>query len=605
MSKRCLLVLITAVIAILPAAPTAFAQANPTTPAVRVGIPAAEGNFNPFVVPQAQPLSHDLLMLVYDSLFWSQSNLDPEAWLATDAQPSEDFRTWTVSLRGDVTWHDGQPFTADDVAFTFEYFRNSGDLGRYGKHVNLYPQLASTSVVDAQTVQLSFVQPVGSFLVMPGADLPILPKHIWAERADPKADVTSLPVGTGPYKMVDYQPDQSYRLEANVNYFRGRPVVDTLHLEVEADEAALFGAIEAGELDLVAANVPYSISERIELNEELEILGTNRYQAVYLMLNQTNPTLQDRLVRKAISQALDPHLFLLEIEGGMGRVGNDSWTHPNSAWTRNPEGARQPDLQSAIQLIESLGFVLGDDGVRVGADGQPLAFTLGVNPERPDHSLAAEMVVVELAKLGMKVNIETIGAADIDAAHGIAPGVVPAVDLLLDETETHAQMDPDHLYFLFNSGAGGIGQNFGRYSNPEFDRLTQEALGQVESVRRPLVHQAQDILADDPPVIPLYFPAGLIAYKPAVYNGWWSDSGNGAFTKRAFLPDYVDTAPLVESTEGREPIALLADDYADSAEGAGRFDPILLAAGLSLLIAAALGVTALKLRGNLKEQASV
>ncbi|MYB03642.1 MAG: hypothetical protein F4Y13_05495, partial [Acidimicrobiaceae bacterium] len=101
-------------------APLAAAQDDDDI-VVRVGLHAAEKNLNPFIVPQALPLTHDFTMLVYDTLFWSQSRLDPEPWLATGAEPSEDFRTWTVTLREDVLWHDGTPFTADDVAFTFQY----------------------------------------------------------------------------------------------------------------------------------------------------------------------------------------------------------------------------------------------------------------------------------------------------------------------------------------------------------------------------------------------------------------------------------------------------------------------------------------------------
>ena len=118
-------------------------------------------------------------MLVYDTLFWSQSRLDPEPWLATGAEPTDDYRTWTVSLRDGVAWHDGEPFGADDVAFTFRYFADDGGPGRYGHHVYDHPVFESATVIDDLTVELTFAELVATFTLLPGGDLPILPRHIW------------------------------------------------------------------------------------------------------------------------------------------------------------------------------------------------------------------------------------------------------------------------------------------------------------------------------------------------------------------------------------------------------------------------------------------
>ncbi|MEL7158045.1 MAG: ABC transporter substrate-binding protein, partial [Actinomycetota bacterium] len=136
-------------------APSA-AQDDQGTPLVRIALRADEGTFNPFLPPNDVAVAHDLLMLVYDSLFWTQSQVAPDEWLATDAEPSADFRTWTVTLRPDVEWHDGEPFTADDVAFTFQYFLDVGGQGRYGHHVYQHPTFEGATVIDDLTVELRF-----------------------------------------------------------------------------------------------------------------------------------------------------------------------------------------------------------------------------------------------------------------------------------------------------------------------------------------------------------------------------------------------------------------------------------------------------------------
>ncbi|MCP4227140.1 MAG: ABC transporter substrate-binding protein [Actinomycetia bacterium] len=580
----------------------AAAQGNGDGVVVRIGLHAAENNLNPFIVPQAQPISHDLTMLVYDTLFWSQSRLDPDPWLATGAEASDDFRTWTVTLRDDVLWHDGEAFTADDVAFTFQYFSDVGGPGRYGRHVYQHPVFESATVIDDTTVQLSFVDPVATFKLLPGGDLPILPRHIWEGVDDPRADATSLPIGTGPYKMVDYQPDSSYRFEANQAYFLGTPLVDTLVMSVIPDDGAAFAALEAGELDFVARNVPVALTEQIERNDELDIVGGNRNQTVYLMFDMTKPGLDDRQVRRSVSLALDSDALLNTVEGGMGRLGTDTWTHPSSPWTRDPEAAHLSDLVAANQLLDAAGYSPGGDGVRLSPDGQPLSFALGVNASLPNHLWAADLVAEQLNALGVTIAIEPLDMSAITAARGADAAGSPPIDMLIDELESHAQDDPDHLYFLFHSTGGGVGDVFGNYANPDFDGVVESTLGQPETVRRPLIHQAQEILAEDIPVVVLYYPAGRTAYRPEVYDGWWSDEGHGVFTKRAFLADYADVGDDSDVRDqvdsALEPIVIPSED-ANADDGASRAIVGITIAAVGA--AAAVGIGLLRRRGNDEE----
>ena len=181
------------------------------------------------------------------------------------------------------------PFTADDVAFTFEYFAADGGPGRYGRHVFQHPVFESATVIDDTTVDADVrrTDPVVPAAARPPTcrSCPSTSGRAWPTR---RADVTSLPVGTGPYRMVDYQPDTSYRLEANQDYFLDPPLVDTLELQVIHDDQAAYAALEAGEVDVVARNVPVELTDQIERNDELDIVGGTRNQSVYLAFNQRN-----------------------------------------------------------------------------------------------------------------------------------------------------------------------------------------------------------------------------------------------------------------------------------------------------------------------------
>ena len=537
---------------------------------VRIGLHAAEKNLNPFITPQALPITHDFTMLVYDTLFWSQATLDPEPWLATGAEASDDFRTWTVTLRDDVTWHDGEAFTADDVAFTFDYFATIAGPGRYGHHVYDHPVFESAEVIDETTVALTFADPVGSFTLLPGGDLPILPQHIWEGIEDPRADATSLPVGTGPFRMVDYQPGESYRLEANADYFKGAPLVDELVMPVVADAQAGFAALQAGELDFVTRNVPTPLMEPIEGNPDVEIITGSRMQSQYLMFNVRKPILNDPTVRKAMSMALDLDAFVATIEGGQARPGNDTWTHPDSPWA-HPNGGHEYDPEAAATMLDEAGYPVGDDGVRAADDGTPLAFTLLVNAAAPPQVRSGELIAEQLAEIGVDITVEPLDAPAISAARRPPEeGGPPPVDMFVAVFESHAHADPDHLFFFFHTPGRGVGGVFSGYANPEFDAILEDALDEAVDDKVSLINEAQEIFAAEVPAVTLYYPDGRWGYRPAAYNGWIADPGHGVFTKRSFLADYAnpEEAAVEEPAEPEpeEPADEPADEPDETAD---------------------------------------
>ena len=534
---------------------------------VRVGLHAAEKNLNPFIVPQALPITHDFTMLVYDTLFWSQSRLDPEPWLATGAEASDDYRTWTVTLRDGVQWHDGTPFTAADVAFTFKYFADDGGPGRYGHHVYDHPVFESASVVDDLTVELTFRDPVTTFELLPGGDLPILPKHVWEGVENPRADATSLPVGTGPYMMVEYNPGVSSRLEANPDYFLGAPLVDTLIMPVVTDAQAAFAGLQTGELDFVTRNLPAPLVPRMLENEELSVITGSRMQSVYLMFNTRKPNLRDPDVRKAMSMALDVQAIVDIVDGGLGRPGNDTWTHPDSPWA-HPIGGHAFDVNAANLLFDEAGYPMDDGGVRRNAEGAPLAFTLLVNATAPPQIRAGELVAEQLAAVGVDITVEPLDPPAITAARRPSPDGPPTVDMFIAVFESHAHADPDHLFFFFHTPGRGVGGIFSGYANPEFDAVLEEALSAPIEEKQTLISHAQQIFADEAPAVVLFYPDGRWGYRPGAYDGWVSDPGHGVFTKRSFLAPYAagSAAPEADEAPADEEAAETGDEPSEQPE---------------------------------------
>lgn len=520
---------------------------------VRIGLHAAEKNLNPFISPLALPITHDFTMLVYDTLFWSQATLDPEPWLATGAEPSDDMRTWTVTLQEGIEWHDGMPLTAEDVAFTFQYMSDLGGPGRYGHHVTDHPTYVSSEVIDDLTVAITFEDPLSTFTMLPAGDMPIVPKHIWEGVEDPTQDATSLAIGTGPFRMTEYVPNTSYVLESNEDYFKGAPTVDRLVMPVVGDAQAAFAGLQTGELDFVTRNLPAPLHDPVNANPDLEIVDGSRMQSLYLMFNTRKPALNDPVVRKAMSLTLDVQQIVDIVEGGLGRPGNDTWTHPDSEFA-HPTGGHELDPEAAIANLDAAGYTVGADGVRVSPDGIPLAFDLLVNAAAPPQIRAGELVAEQLEPLGVDITVEPLDAPAIGAARRPSPDGPPTVDMFIAVFESHAHADPDHLFFFFNSpGQGGVGVVFSGYANPDFDALLAEGLTKPVAEKAELIYQAQEIFAEEAPAVTLSYPNGRWAYRPAAYDGWIDDPGHGVFTKRSFLEEYANVSEP-EPEEEPEPV---------------------------------------------------
>jgi len=523
--------------AILLAGSAAAAGAQPQSSKVTVAIKANENNLTPFTLTMlGLPVSHDLTNLVYDTLFWSQVKADPEPWLATSAEPNEDRTQWTVKLRPGVAWHDGVPFTAEDVKFTFEKMKATTS-GRYSHHVWEYPVFKSAEVLDPLTVRITFEQSAPTFKILPGADLPMVPKHIWENIADATKATDILPIGTGPYKMASFVPDQIYRLEANAAYFKGHPLVEAIDLPIVKDQSAAFAALQTGQVDSVDRSVPPELFDQMSSQPGVKVVQSTRMESVHLHFNNRKGALTDARVRNAITEAIDNQAIVDTVLLGNARPGRDGWVHPDSAWA-DPQGGHVFDPAKANADLDAAGIRRGEDGIRRTADGSRIEFAISVAANEPQHTRAAQLIAQQVEAIGVKVNVESIDAATLRQRRGTGN-----YDSFITNLESHAHADPDALMFFFHSPAPGApAGSFGGYASPQFDRLVEQARSTIDNVeRKRILVEAQRVYAADAPALVLYYPNGDYAYRTAAYDGWIADTGHGILTKRSFIPGY-DTA---------------------------------------------------------------
>ncbi|MGI8427037.1 MAG: ABC transporter substrate-binding protein, partial [Actinomycetota bacterium] len=518
---------------------------------LNVVIPGFESNLTPFTITfGSTPNTHDLLNLVYDTLFWSQSRLSPEPWLAEKASPSPDRKVWTVKLRSGVKWHDGKPFTAEDVKFTFDYFKtHAADSGRYGHHLTDFPAYDRAQVVGPTELKLHFLRPAPSFTIVPGADLPILPQHIW-EKVNEPTGASGPPIGTGPYKVRRIIPNQGYVLTANGNYFKSKPLIDEINISVNPEAAASFNDLIAGKVDFVARTVPADMVDPLTQNSALKVVKSSREESVQLNFNVRKARLSDPRLRKAISLAIDNQVLVKSVLGGRGRPGVDGFIHPESPWAM-PNGKHEFDPARANQLLDSAGFTRKDgDGVRKGPDGKRLEFVALVSNREPENLKALQIIAQMTTGIGVRIVPRAAAPLQLRLLRRPPPGQIPPYDMYVSGLEVHTHADPDALNYLFRSpgppgSPQGIGPLITGYSNAQFDQLADQALTATDAnARKQTLYQMQTIFGQEAPSIALYYPDGIYSFRPSAYDGWIPDPGQGIFTKRSFLKGYARTAAL-------------------------------------------------------------
>ncbi|MFP5326027.1 MAG: ABC transporter substrate-binding protein, partial [Acidimicrobiia bacterium] len=300
------------------AAPASEAPTSGGTLVVAIG--SDPGHLNPAITTSGA--THTASELLYNGLVGLDEELNPVPELAEDWDVSEDGTTYTFTLRDDVVWHDGEPFTIEDVKFSFEevlleyHARTRASMG---------PNLASIEAPDDHTVVFTFNEPYGPLLLqLDVTEAPIVAEHIYAGTDPLEAAANLEPVGTGPFRFVSYAPESEIRFAANEEYFRGRPALDEIVQRIIPDASSAVIALEGGEVQWLWG-VPGPDQERLADDPNIEFLRTNRNPGgsnciMTVSFNLENPILANLDVRRAVGHALDREAFLERVIFGEGRV---------------------------------------------------------------------------------------------------------------------------------------------------------------------------------------------------------------------------------------------------------------------------------------------
>ena len=457
--------------------------------------------------------SHEVGGLIYDGLVRQDKDYNWEPQMAESWQFSKDCLTLTFKLRKNVKWHDGKPFTGDDVLFTYKTMMNPKTPTAYK---NDFEPIKDVQVPDPYTVRVTYSQPFAKALM--GWGQSILPKHLLEKYVEDgklrEAPQVLKPIGTGPYRFQEWKTGEKVVLVANKDYFmEGRPYLGRIVYRIIPSQATVF-------LELTARGVDMSRLTAVQYARQTEYpafkkdynkyrFSDNRY--TYLGFNLKDPRFADKRVRQAFAYAINKQELIDGVLLGLGQIATGP-LRPGT-WAHTDKVKRYPyDPAKAKQLLADAGWKdRNGDGILRNKEGQPFAFTIRTNQGNDERKKAAEIIQQRLKEIGVQTEIQTIEWAAFLKEY-IRQKRFEAIVLGWGTTS-----DPDQYPIWHSSQSGPEQLNSISYANAEVDALLEKGRATCHQSERVAVYQRiQEILAEDQPYVFLYYPDSLWAVSSRV-----------------------------------------------------------------------------------------
>jgi peptide/nickel transport system substrate-binding protein len=458
---------------------------------------------------------------------------EPVGRLARSWEGSDDATTWTFSLQEGVTWHDGAPFTAEDVRFSYLLYSH------FGWWVPVEP--ANVEVVDNVTIRFEFEQPSPLFTDVGTIIFPIVAEHVIGTLSEEELEnIELIPantgtdpsavVGTGPFQLKEIVPGDHVTVVRYDSYWDGPPHLDAYVIKAVASSDALITQLKAGDIDVVGG-LRTGVSD-INPGSAQELVGSDvaivDYQTTLHVFYATNldpektTLFQDLRVRQALLHAVDRQALIEAVYFGYGEIAHSLLSpltghEPETIVTRYPY---DPDLAKA--LLDEAGWTMGDNNVRQ-KDGQPLSFKILTEGGNASAEGCALILQEQWRLVAIEATIEaaqpSVWRERYSETHDwdVAIARLYGSDIATLKRQFHCE----------DYGKGG--GNPTKYCNPEADLVLEQALSELDRERRlQLLSEYLNIVIADLPVGPLVSPSGVGAVNKRVHN-LYQNGVNGNF----------------------------------------------------------------------------
>ncbi|MBN7792223.1 ABC transporter substrate-binding protein [Microbacterium esteraromaticum] len=449
---------------------------------------------------------------VLDSLVFQEADGSFSPWLATDWTVSEDGTTYTFRLRDDVTFHDGEPFDAAAVKANFDRIIDPDTVSAQAASMLGGDYYAGTEVLGEYEVAVSFTQPYAPFLQAAStAQLGFWSPKVLEEAGDQlKAGGPGINVGTGPFVLTEYTPDQELVYSRNDDYAWGphgddAAAFETLRVQILPEASVRAGVVGSGEADL-ASNIPPN--QVATLPDDVEVEAIEYPGLPYsLFLNEKHGVFADEKVRQAFARAIDIDTAIEEIFYGQFPRAWSVLSASTPGYDAAVEGTWAFDQDVANTLLDEAGWTeRGDDGIRM-KDGERLtADWIAWTPVPDDRTALANVVQSDLAEVGFEITRDVLEPAAYNERYG--PKTFDITDWGFSGVD--ADLLRNHLH------SEGF-QNASQVSNAEIDALLEEGLAAQQQADRDAVYQqVQEWNAAYTAIVPLYTPSLITAVGATV-----------------------------------------------------------------------------------------
>jgi peptide/nickel transport system substrate-binding protein len=501
------------------------ASPSPSGTTLRVGWLVEPENLNPYIGLLGQ--DYEIYRLNYDYLVgYDAKSLSPEPAIATSWSLSPDQKTWTFKIRQGVKWQDGQPLTADDVAFSYNYIIEN-QITTYTTYTDGIVRAVATS---PDTVKIICSRPKANLLA---PNVPIVPEHIWSKISG-KSATTSYPnkppvVGSGPFQVVEWKRGSYLKLQANKDYWGGAPKVDSVVFQTYTNADTMLADLKGGTLD-AATGLPLAQVKQVRATA-----GTTVLKGTYWRFNELgmncydspdslgNPVLLDQKFRHALNWAVDRDKIVSIAFFGQATTGSTLLPPYSTYHWEAPAGEQYTyDPAKAKAELAAAGYKDTDgDGYVETKAGKPLDLRLYVTTDSTENQSAAKLIAGELKDVGVRVTLSVMDSgALLDAQYNYVNGgktYAPDYDMFI----WYWTQDPDPSIMLSVLTKGQIeGWSDTCWWTPEYDRLYTKQDSQLDTgARVATAQQLQQIAYEATPYVVFAYPFEIEAYRGDRWEG--------------------------------------------------------------------------------------
>lgn len=482
---------------------------------------------DPVGSPTVDAASERVRVLMFNSLMRKNEKFEYVNELASEMpKVSEDGLSITFTLRDNVKFHDGRPLTSADAKYTLDTMLASTSSGKAasffeGSGANKQSFITSVEAPDARTLIIRLRKRMPQLfpnLVTVG----IIPQGTAAQHA-------TSPLGSGPYRFKSFDKNQQVLdLEANENYWEGAPNIKALRVRVIADANALQAELKSGRVDIVPLPTNLTPDAIVSLGKDANLKveqfpGSN---IVYLGFNVQSPTLDKVAVRQAIAFGIDRERLIRELLLGQAKLAHSILPEESWAYTQGQTYSYNPER--AKKILDDAGF-RDPDG-----SGPQMRFQTPIIFKVSSGSIAtrqyATVMQNSLKEIGIPVEIETI------EFNSLLQQLRQGQFQMTTSRWVGGNQDPIFLRNLFTSAEIPTqerpGLNRSRYSNPAVDKILDEAFNTTDQQRAgTLYKQAQEIISQELPMMPLWYPANVVIARRSVGNIKIDGSGDWGFVR--------------------------------------------------------------------------